>query len=320
MKKIFILALAVTSMAIISCQKSEFVPKGANVTINVGCPVSKAISDGTTATNLVYEIYHVDESENFTLVTDAQTTLENLSATLNFTLMRDNKYVALFWAQSPKAPYGTEDLRRVEMNYVGDQNGNNEHRDAFAGHVEFTASDDLALVCPLTRPFSQINFVASDYETRQNTNIKSLTLTGSEITISSVATLYNVYTDKASNPQTDPGSYSAIYYKSAVAGGETAIITEEFDTNYKADTWISMNYVLLPYQEQEIKVSAVFNVTATYSTNNQLNHVITFPATTVKAGVNYRTNIMGEIFTEGGKINITVEPGYAKPDNTVTVD
>ena len=310
MKKIFILALA--AIATMSCLKSEFVPKDANVTINVGCPVSKAISDGKTATNLVYEIYHVDENGHYTLVEDSEMPIL-LSAELNFTLMRDNKYVALFWAQSPKAPYITKDLRQVEMNYVGDLNGNNEHRDAFAGRVEFTASQKLTLVCPLTRPFSQINFVASDYETRQNENIKTLTLTGCDVTISSVATVYNVDKDEASNRQSDPGNYSVKY-------SSTSTIREEFDQEKKTDTWISMNYVLLPNKEQEIKVEAEFKVTATYSTDEQLNHVITFPATTVDAGVNYRTNIMGEIFTEGGNINITVEPGYTQPDKFVDVD
>lgn len=316
MKKIFILALAIASIAMVSCQKSEVINGNANVSIKVGFPETKAISDGTTATNLVYEVYHVDETKTpavYTLVSEDVATLENLTATLDFTLMRNNKYVALFWAQSPKAPYNTDDLRAVKMNYVSDLNGNNEDRDAFAGSKEFTVTDDVALTCTLTRPFSQINFVASDYENRDNDNIATLKLTKSYVTISKVATDYNVMTGTASNPSTDPGSFSIEYVASSV-------IAEEFDTNYKNNTWISMNYVLLPNKENEIKVSALFNVTATYKTGNEINHEITFPETLVMAGVNYRTNIIGEIFTEGGEIKIEVKPGYAKPDNTLNID
>ena len=153
MKKIFILALA-ASLAAVSCQEMGVYENNneANVTIKAGFPETKAISDGLTATKLIYEVYHVggtDASPVYTLVTDETATLTNKTTSLNFTLMRDNKYVALFWAQSPNAPY-TKDakygLQNIAMNYTGHLEGNNESRDAFCGKVEIDLKIKLALI------------------------------------------------------------------------------------------------------------------------------------------------------------------------------
>lgn len=320
MKKIFILALA-ASLAAVSCQEMGVYENNneANVTIKVGFPETKAISDGLTATTLIYEVYHVggtDASPVYTLVTDETATLTNKTTSLNFTLMRDNKYVALFWAQSPNAPYVTDNLRAVDMNYADDPtvpNGNNEHRDAFCAAKEFTVSDTDAnnnLTCKLYRPFSQLNFVATDYEQRDADNITSLALTSSVVTISHLSPSYDVLTGIAAPAPTNPGDH---------VFDANAVIEQEFDTDTKK-TWISMNYVLLPDGASTIEVEAEFVVNATYNTNNTIIHTINFPKTGVNAGKNYRTNIVGELFTEGGKVDITVDPAYSQPDNNLNVD
>lgn len=324
MKKIFILALAATALfAFASCQKTDVTDGTANVTINVGHFATKAIADGKTATKLIYEVYHVGDNAGtpqYTLVTEGTTDLVELQTKLDFTLMRDNKYVALFWAQSPTAPYNTDDLRTVKMNYAGDPtipNGNNESRDAFYGMVEFTVSnDDTAnegLTCELVRPFAQINIVATDYEERENANITELKLTSSTVTLSKLSTTFNVLTGKADPAGTDPGNYKFDFEAADV-------IAEEFDSIDPKKTWISMNYILLPDGATSVNVEATFNVTAKYAAGTELNHVIEFPATAVDAATNYRTNIVGEIFTEGGNVAITVNPDFLNPDKGTLID
>lgn len=319
MKKIFILALAATALfAFASCQKTDVTDGTANVTINVGHFATKSIGDGRTAEALIYEVYHVGDNAGtpqYTLVTEGTTDLVELQTELDFTLMRDNKYVALFWAQSPTAPYDATDLMSVKMNYAGDPtipNGNNESRDAFYGMVEFIVSDDIGLTCELVRPFAQINIVATDYEVRENANITELKLSSSTVTLSKLSTTFNVLTGKADPAKTDPGNYEFDFEAADV-------ITEEFDSE-ATKTWISMNYILLPDGATSINVEATFNVTAKYAAGAELNHVIEFPATAVDAATNYRTNIVGEIFTEGGNVAITVKPDFLDPDKETLID
>ena len=321
MKRILVLALAAAALfAASSCQKEARVNGEANVSIKVGLPMTKAvIGDGTTAKKLIYEVYHVDNTADpqvYTLVTEGNTELKGLQASLSFTLMRNSSYVALFWAQSETAPYVTTDLRAVAMNYTGDStvpNGNNESRDAFCASVPFDVNNDVTMDCTLKRPFSQLNFVATDYETRNNDNITTLQLTKSVVTVEQLATHYNVLTGKADLAATDEGNYTFSFTANDV-------IAEEFDSIDSDKTWIAMNYLLLPERENSFTVSATFNVTATYSTSQMLNHVVNFPATKVNAAANYRTNIVGELFTEGGSINIIVDPKFGTPDNGMAID
>ena len=324
MKKILILALSVAAFfSAASCQKADVVKGEGNVTIKVGMPATKAISDGLTAEDLQYEVYYKGTDGKLTQILKSYTTLENKSATLDFTLMRGSSYVVLFWAQSPKRLYGTESLQAVQMNYTQVPEGNNEDRDAFFGKCEFTVSDDDdangQLSCTLIRPFSQLNFVANDYDdelTVGGNKVATMTLTKTEITIKNLAMTFNVLTGTAAETATDPGTFPVTFTDDEGVDYDNDDNMDNFDGN-TALRWVSMNYILVPDKQNTIDLEAKFTVDLAYEgiTDPITNQPVTvYTNTSVPVAPNYRTNITGELFTEDGEVSIAINSGYVSID------
>lgn len=330
MKKILFIVLSVaTLLSAASCQKTEQVTGQSNVTINVGMPVTKAISDGTTATNLLYEVYYVGTDGQLSQILKSSTELVEKTATLDFTLMRGSSYVVLFWAQSPQAPYGTDNLRSVLMNYTTNNAGNNEDRDAFYGKCEFVVDEDDEkngnLSCTLERPFSQINFVATDYDqklTVGGNDVATMTLAQTAVTINNLATTFDVYNGTAAESGTDPGNYPVTFTATTGVEYDDTPGMDYFDDN-ESRRWVSMNYVLVPNNQKTIDLEAKFTVEIKYANiEDQITNqpVTAYANSSVPVGMNYRTNIVGELFTEEGKIQIDLNPEYLKEDLGVDVE
>jgi hypothetical protein len=70
--------------------------------------------------------------------------------------------------------------------------------------------------------------------------------------------------------------------------------------------WVAMNYLFVPSGDQAtVKVDAVFNTsegTVTHSISN------------VPLKRNYKTNIVGDLFTKGAELTIKVVPDFNRPD------
>lgn len=327
MKKIFFI-LTATALLSVSCQKNEnpsTADGNANVSICVNLPEvpTKAIADGKTATVLKYELYYKDEADAYQKIETEKTTLTDLKAQLDFTLMRNTSYAVLFWAQAETAPYNSDDLQAVLMNYTANT-GNLETRDAFCGKLEFTVSDDdlanTGLQTTLERPFAQVNFAANDYSTPLSFNgnvVGNMVLKGTEVTLKKLATKYNVMTGKASATGTDE-TIDVTFVATGGVDADNDTVIDEFETGYK---YISMNYILVPDGATNVAITAKYSVDITYIDSGIT--VTNFPIPgydgTVNVATNYRTNIKGELFTESGVIETVVDPAFLG-DNDNLVD
>ena len=76
---------------------------------------ARSIGDGTSAIALLYEIRQAGKVVSKRTIADAFA--EGLSYSLTVNVIEDSHYEYIFWAQKPDAPYGTEDLSSIEMNY-----------------------------------------------------------------------------------------------------------------------------------------------------------------------------------------------------------
>jgi hypothetical protein len=75
------------------------------------------------------------------------------------------------------------------------------------------------------------------------------------------------------------------------------------DTGYY---WVAMNYILVPSQDMAtVKVDLTFN-----TSGGTLSHSIE----NVPIKKNYRTNIVGDLFTSSTHLQIVVDPNFKKPD------
>ena len=322
MKKILtVIVAAATLLGAVSCLKTEG-PVGTDglykkVTVGVKMPgMTKAIGDGLTANNLKYEVFYKGEDGSLTLIKDDQKDLSNRQTTIEFTLMRDTDYVVLFWAEPKEnSPYNSADLQSIKMNY-SNNTGNLETRDAFCGRLEFTVDDEdnknsseynSDMVVILKRPFAQVNIVSEDYGSLSfEGEIANITLKSTAVTLSKLATEYNVNTGEATNPSdgNDTFTFNATGIGVDMNGDNNV---DSFDSE-EGHALLSMNYVLLPANVREITVHAEFTVDVAYTTGGTVqNHPVTVYEGKVGAAPNCRTIISGDIFTEGGKIGITLD-------------
>lgn len=334
MKKTLNLMLVMAALFIsASCQKevTQFDERKADalVTFSVNLPDelgTKAISDGFTATDLLYEVYYTDVANGNAevLIEKNNKTLVNRQTTIDFNLVRGLEYTFIFWAQAPDAPYGTENLRSINMNYDKDGStaaGNMENRDAFYEFKTMTISDtDSENVVNLTlkRPFGQLNLLSSDLT-------KGLTINGESVSTIVVKTTRVYVTGLAT-----------VFYPKERIGDNTAEVTFEANGNVDQNndgitdtftigtdnySWISMNYLLIPNgSNNKVNVRASFDLSVT-DQNNVAFSVNPSPVelNNVPISPNYRTNITGDLFTEAGAFNITVDPAFAGA-NTETVE
>ena len=315
MKKIMTFMLASAALFLsVSCQKevnpSDLSNADATVTVTVNLPEginTKAIADGATVDRVYFEIW----SDGFVnKIYSADSAIIEKEATFDFKLVRGVVYSFVFWACDRDAEiYTWTDLIEITVNYgdggglAGHATGNNESRDAFTGTYTTTAiAGDETFEVTLKRPFAQLNFGTDDMT---GTSVGDITLNSVNIKVYGLATTFDATTGLGGSTTTD------VTFVSAGVPTETTLTIDSQDYSY-----LSMNY-LLPSNSLSAtpKVDATFNIT--YNTTETENVVHTFAAVPVKA--NYRTNVVGSLFTAAGKVTTSVAPAFETPAGQVTV-
>lgn len=312
MKK-FLLCVSVIATALLaaSCQKEagEADSASAEATFSVNLPVglsTKAIGDGTSATELYYGVFSQNGEYLTSLAQAAPVEVVGKTATLKLKLVRNYTYSIVFWAQAPGAPYTfVPDQGTVKVDYSGA--ANDELRDAFCQLHTFTVPDKATFdeTVYLRRPFAQINFGSDDFA-----QITELGLDmESTVQISGLADTYDILKGEVSGnattafqPSTVPAQYDPA--ETLVVGGK--------DYGY-----VSMNYILAPVNEYDASgnvvssASELASISATFAYNSD---TVTLDVPNVPFQRNFRTNIIGSFFTDEVTFRIIVDEEFYQPD------
>lgn len=266
---------------------------------------------------------------------------EQLKWEVVLTLAKNVKYDIVFWAYADDAPYTFDEANAtitVDDNYTGPANA--ENRDAF-----FFRCDDYAVITSdtkveLSRPFAQINFGSSDYDpyiTGLHLKMTSTFDTDAHAAKDAVyenddpngrllypavpavpaatklPTVLNVLDGTVSGEAVVKFATTPIPYET---GDQVLMVTDaDGDETTTADQttyhWMAMNYVLAGEE------ATIDNIHAVFTYNNQ-DLEINVPNVPFKR--NYRTNILGNLFTGEAKFNVIVVPDYYKPDYIYDMD
>ena len=311
MKRIISFAAALSMIfGAASCQK-ELTPGkegDCKVTFSVEIPdnvVTKAeMSDGTTIDELLYEVYVGDDVMYEGSI--SPTTAGSRQFVLELNLVTGQTYDLLFWAQKKETGYyETHSLKNIRAHYPRDNKfGNDEKRDAFCGaRTGFKASGiATSETIKLYRPFAQINFGSSPNDWAKaepfirNGGLKS------QVTVTQVPTYFNVFTGDIIP------IYEDITFDYALApASEDTYTNDHISYNGSQYGWIAMNYIFGSKSE-----SVISTVTASFiHDKNDVNSALEKEVINVPYKQNYRTNILGEIFTGGNKFTVVIEPGFA---------
>jgi hypothetical protein len=135
-----------------------------------------------------------------------------------------------------------------------------------------------------------------------DTSFGPVVVTDTHITVSGLATTFNTLKGLGEAES-----------KGAVTFTAKRLATDELlETNGRKYTWVTMDYMLMMGDQDLVEVDAKLGV------ENMLDYV-SHSLTNVPLKKNFRTNIVGNLFTTDAKLNIIVEPGFNQPDEIVTV-
>lgn len=313
-----ITAVVLAALTTAACQKENFgdaTPAGqeVDVTLDLLAPQigTKSYGDGTTAKTVYVHVYQQDAKGNLTYIQPAaegarlktpsqSLTLDGLKATYSTRLVTGQTYTFVFWAQADKAPYTYDtDAKTITVNYASAK-GNDESRDAFYNVLPnvkiegaYTASVQLA------RPFAQLNFGAADYE---EAKAAGLTVTDAMVTLTHAATSLNLLDG------TTAGDETVTFASAALPADPNAILT----AGRKDYKYVAMDYVLVGKSAKTLS-----DVTLTLTATGTQSATPEFTYSNVPLQANYRTNIVGNLFTSPAEVQIEITPGFETPDNIV---
>lgn len=281
-----------------SCQQ-ENLPEGANgeavvsLAVALPNPATKVIGDGTNVDILYYEVWSDNNGQlgnKLTYGSVERTTAKVFD--LDLTLLSDQTYHFLFWAQvDGKDYYTVTDLTNVTVNY-DNAIGNDESRAAFYAHKSFLVEGALNETIMLKRPFAQLNFGTSTL--KSDLQKDDVTVNASKITVKGPATAFNVATGLGSDKATEDVVFTAD--KAFDLNPEMLSVS---GTDYH---YLSMNYFLVPEGE-----SVTLGVDADFTTSfGTVKHQFV----NVPVAQNYRTNIIGDLLFNKADFQIVVDEKF----------
>lgn len=309
---------------------------------------TKTISDGLSATNLQYAVYRFEEYvandgkkypkgqyiPSLSQGDDPNATFSNAKIEkqgdrtwlVTLTLAKNVKYDIVFWAYADDAPYTFDEPNAkitVDDKYTGLANA--ENRDAFYGICREYSVISSETKVELRRPFAQINFGASDYipyitdlglnitstiDTKYHAAVEAVYENNNpeygrllyparpSVASCTVPTILNVLTGGVDGGAEVNFATKAIPYET---GDQVLLTTGEGETE-KTYHWMGMNYILAGTDRATID-----NIHATFTYNGK-DLVVDVPNVPYRR--NYKTNILGNIFTSHAQFNVVIMPDY----------
>lgn len=311
MKKIFktLSASVLMALALTACQKEEFGGNEAEgiYTFEVSADniATKAAIDrdgnGTAVNRFIMEVYLAKTTGELVLLdrqVKAPTAASPKSTSFNLTLIKDQEYKVLFWAD--KGDDSMEDLYYKTTDNLQNVSflnaarvGNNDALDAFSKMEVITREESkvgFSKSVKLTRPFGQVNFITTDIPAINNLS------GGSQFLPTHVKVSYTTCTGFNVLTQTGTGSEDIEYTAPVYSAMDPA-------TN-PAKYTLSMDYMLTATSDREtrnlVKLTALANG----------YELTTVEVANYPVQRNYRTNIIGKILTGDVTFNITIDPIY----------
>ena len=311
MKKIFktLSASVLMALALTACQKEEFGGNEAEgiYTFEVSADniATKATIDGdgngTAVNRFIMEVYLQKTTGELVLLdkkVKAPTVDSPKRTSFNLTLIKDQEYKVLFWADKGTDAMEdlyyktTDNLQNVSFLNAA-RKGNNDALDAFSKMEVITRAESKAgfsKSVQLTRPFGQVNFITTDIPA-----IRALS-GGSDFLPTDVRVSYTTCTGFNVLTQTGTGSEAIEYTAPVYSAMDPA-------TN-PAKYTLSMDYMLTATSDREtrnlVKLTALANG----------YELTTVEVANYPVQRNYRTNIIGKILTGDVTFNITIDPIY----------
>lgn len=303
MKKLQLLLLAMCAfMCACTNEQEPVAPETVEVSFNLDVenqPITRAISDGTGATQLMYGVFN--EAGELVI---SKNVVENVTALLtpegykmSVSLTKGQSYKAVFWAQNPDCEaYTVSDDMQLTVNYEGINN--DEARDAFYAATEiFKVEDSRTVGVVLKRPFAQVNVGAFPFDFEHAAE-QGVDIATSSANIQNVPNQLNMFTGEAT------GEVEVSYSLNTIPEEELVV---DVDNNGVRESYVylSMSYLLASPTSSTHAMSFVF---AEAGGSNPIDFNTGLESVPVCR--NWRTNIVGQFLTGNVSFNVKIDPIY----------
>lgn len=319
MKRIIsIAACVVLAILAVSCQKDDLSGKEQKTVFSVVIPnegqTRADVSDGSLVDKLYYEVY-VGGDIMYKGDVTATAGYNPRQFAVEMNLVKGVEYQILFWAQcSGQNFYSWETLKGINVSYAG--NANDEKRDAFYAKLpKYTVTDNPTTVY-LTRPFAQVNFgsSASDW----NAALPFVTTDNgfnllSKVVMKNLPTRFDVSTGDIVSGYTTNANEDVVFDFSqapvAWASYNSDIVNANTNETYKR---VAMTYILAPAGDVTNQQGMNIGTVKAYFVHNKNTQATALEKTVdnVPARQNFRTNILGNVFSGGNQFTVIVSPGF----------
>lgn len=284
-------------LAAVACSKENGVADGNEsvVTFSINSPdiQTRSISDGNTVDHVHCCVYKEDGT--YLDGVSKEVSMSGGKATFTTRLVSGRKYQFVFWADKSGNNFYTLDEanKKVTVKYDVENAANNEDRDAFYTHKEIEVKGNFSETVTLTRPFAQINFgVPQDDFTAAIA--AGVNFDKSSVVAKNVANELNLWDDTVS------GDVDASFSLANMPSEDLNVKIDGVETAYK---YVAMNYVLIGKDKKYLS-----DVELTVYENDVEVNKVSAPGAPIQG--NYRTNILGYLFTSQSVFNIIVDPLY----------
>lgn len=322
MKKTLLL-LASAALLFVGCAKEQMKGSGAetvNVTVTAGLDglTTKAAADlDGNAAKVDHWVFEVLDAGGKLFYREVRTpSTGTLSQTYNISLIKNQSYDLLFWADSAGVYYNTDNLQEVSLKTPATYEANRDSRDAFSASKNITANGSPISV-ELKRPFAQINVITTDLEaiwTQAAKSAKQDSVYAANRPVDFVAkikvpTTFDVLNQTCGNPSQEAVVMTA---DSCYVAYKADKKTPKDSTNYLLHVnpaTLYMDYVFAPAGE-----AAVVDIDFGFKSNSA---PLTYNFTSIPVRANYRTNIKGKLLSNDTEITVTIVPTWLTPENDV---
>ena len=269
---------------------------------------SRAISDGTGATQLMYAVFEkVSETElrqvsDKQVVNDEKGHLISNGYQLSIPLLNGMTYQVVFWAQDADCTrYTVSNDMNVTVDYEGVNN--DELRDAFFATEEITAGTQSTYNVTLKRPFAQVNVgvFQTDYNDAERLGVK---VTQSSATFAKVPNKINLVNGNVS------GEVNVTYTFGNIPNEALKRVDVDNDGFHELYKWVSMSYILASSEMTEHDMN--FSFINEENPNKKL-----FFEETAEVQRNKRTNLVGQKLTLADNFNIKIDPIYEDEKSSI---
>ena len=314
MKKILLFASALAGLFLAaSCQQENLEPEQMAGTVKFtveapGAMATKAIADGMNVDEVHYEVYkNVEGVDHALLDPDSEpmakgvVAMENKKANITLDLLQDQKYTVIFWAQvEGTGHYDTSDLRCVA--FEGEVDANDESRAAFFKRFDFDTYEhkDYANIM-LRRPFAQLNLLTTMESLKPvstgQTSGYEINAKESEIIVSGLATSFNTV-DGVGIAYDQPLTFAMA--ATPEEQGQATLAVNGKDYHY-----VSMNYMFVPVDAEYGSATVELKYEIVTDKGSIKHEIVNVPIRE-----NYRTNVIGNLFTKESKFEIFVDAEF----------